>query len=349
MERLNIIDTTLRDGEQTAGVKFSIKQKIDIAKRLDELGVDIIEAGIPIMGKDEAIAVNKIINLDLNAKILTWNRMNIKDIKSSIDIGSKDIHISIPVSDLHIEKKLNMTREEVLDKMKLVINYAINKGCTVSIGGEDASRADEKFLLKLFREAVKEGATRIRYADTVSVLDPFTTYEKIKELKEKLGVEIDFHGHNDFGLGTANALGAFKAGASYISCSVNGLGERAGNTPLEEIVLAIKYMCNSEININIDKIFGISKKVEQYSKRKLHKGKPIVGEEVFSHESGIHVDGLIKDASTYEYLCPAILGRERKIVFGKHSGTSFYQYKLREKGIFITKEEVIGRRDYRFR
>lgn len=326
MEKLYIIDTTLRDGEQTAGVMFTVKQKVDLAKRLDNLGVDIIEAGIPVMGKDELIAVKKIIDLDLNAKILTWNRMNLKDVKSSVSIGSKHIHISIPVSDLHIKKKLNMTKKEVIEKMKYVINYGVENDCEISIGAEDASRADDSFLLSLLKTGVKEGATRIRYADTVSVLNPFTSYDKIKKLKDSLGIEIDFHGHNDFGLGTANALGAYMAGAKFISCSVNGLGERAGNTPLEEIVLAIKYMCNSKIDINIKQIPELSKIVEKYSGRKLQKGKPIVGKEVFSHEAGIHVDGLLKDVKTYEYLSPSILGRKRKIVHGKHSGNSWVKY-----------------------
>lgn len=327
MERLYLVDTTLRDGEQTAGVRFTIREKVNIAKMLDELGVDIIEAGIPVMGKEEFRAVERILDLSLRADILTWNRMKLEDIKASVEAGAKNIHISVPSSDIHIYKKLQMNREEVLDQMRRVVSYAREKECSVSIGAEDASRADEGFLIKLFKESIKLGVSRVRYADTVSVLTPFTTFDRINNIKSKINVPIDFHGHNDFGLGTGNAIGAFKAGAHYISCSVNGLGERAGNTPLEEIVLALKYMENCKSPINVKNIMRISRVVEKYSGRTLHKSKPIVGEAVFSHEAGIHVDGLLKDKSTYEYLVPTILGRKHKIVKGKHSGKSYLKIK----------------------
>ncbi|PKM68354.1 MAG: homoaconitate hydratase [Firmicutes bacterium HGW-Firmicutes-2] len=331
--RLIIIDTTLRDGEQSAGVAFSHKEKMTIARKLDGLGVDIIEAGIPVMGKSEQKVIYEMLSANLHADILTWNRMCIKDIEATLVTGATHAHISVPVSDIQIRHKLRTTRTELITTYKKVLDYARSHNLEVSIGAEDASRADESFLIDIYAIAISYGVKRIRYADTLSVLDPFSAYERIQELTQGLAqhfnitpsllsqtLGIDFHGHNDFGLGTANALGAFKAGARIISCSVNGLGERAGNTPLEEIVMALSHMEGSVTSIDMKKIMEVSKLVELYSGRTLQASKPIVGDMVFSHEAGIHVDGLIKDRRNYTYLDPAILGREHHMVMGKHFG-----------------------------
>ena len=326
MNIIKIVDTTLRDGEQTPGVAFSIEEKKHIAKLLDDLGVSIIEAGTPTMGYEEIKAINEICSMNLNANILTWNRMLIKDIEKSLETGCPNAHITVPASDIHIQRKLQMTRNEVIETMRKTINYAIKKGLTVSVGAEDASRTDFDFLINLYKEAKKEGATRIRYADTVGILNPFTSCNIIKKIRTIIDLPIDFHAHNDFGLATANALGAFKGGANYISCSINGLGERAGNTSLEEIVAVLEIMEGFTTNINLKDLKMISKIVEQYSGRLLHKGKPIVGDEVFSHESGIHVDGLLKDSKTYEAFKPDLVGGKRKFVIGKHSGKSAIRF-----------------------
>lgn len=320
MARLFIVDTTLRDGEQAAGVHFSKMQKIEIAKALDQLGVDMIEAGIPVMSEEERSVIKAINALHLKAKILTWNRMCMKDIDQSLLTGVKNVHITVPASDIHIKKKLRMTRKELLSKMQKVVSYAVSKGCEVSVGAEDASRADINFLIQLYKKAQEEGAIRVRYADTVGRMNPFSAYDIIKQIKRDIKVDLDFHGHNDLGMGTANALGAFKGGATYISCSVNGLGERAGNTPLEEIVAVIRYVEGCKDQLAMQHIMKVSKMVESYSKRWLDTGKPIVGESAFSHESGIHIDGLLKDTRTYEEISPELFGRSRKIVIGKHSG-----------------------------
>lgn len=334
-KKLTVIDTTLRDGEQSAGVAFSHKEKLNIAKHLDQLGVDIIEAGIPAMSKHEQMTVSDIMDLGLNAEILTWNRMKIADIQAAMATGGSHIHISVPVSDLHITKKLGLTRDKLLYEYEKVLDYCYGHDLNVSIGGEDASRADEKFLATVYGKGIEYGVRRIRYADTISALTPFTAFEKTRELIDNiagyLGVErnelmsdllIDFHGHNDLGMGTANALGAYKAGARGISCSVNGLGERAGNTPLEEIVLALELLEDVSCNIKAKEIMRVSKLVENYSGRTLQESKPIVGGLVFSHEAGIHVDGLLKDRKIYTFVDPKPLGRRHSFVKGKHSGKS---------------------------
>lgn len=338
--KLNIVDTTLRDGEQTPGVAFNCKGKVEIAEALSELGVEIIEVGIPAMGEDEIDVIRKIKKLNLKSQLLTWNRMKKGDVDASIESEVNDIHISVPSSNIQIEKKLKITPSKVLIKLSDTVEYAIKKGCNVSVGAEDASRADEVFLTKLFSVAIESGASRIRYADTLGKLNPFDTVAIIKNLKEELKIDIDFHGHNDFGMATANALAAFRSGASYISCSINGLGERAGNTPLEEIVMALLYMENCKTKIDITRLVQTSKLVEMHSGRNVYIGKPIVGEEVFSHESGIHVDGLLKDKNTYEYLSPELLGRTNKFVLGKHSGKSAVIHIYEKMGLLINDIEA---------
>lgn len=340
MAKLHIVDTTLRDGEQTPGVSFDSRARMKIAGELNDLGVDIIEVGIPVMGDDEIQSIRRVNYMDLKSQLLTWNRVNKKDIDASLKTEIKNVHISVPASTILMEKKLKMSPPQVLSLTGEVVEYAIKKGCTVSVGAEDASRADGKYLLELYKCAINGGAVRIRYADTIGKLSPFETYDIIDSLNKELNIPIDFHGHNDFGMATANALAAFKAGAHYISCSINGLGERAGNTPLEEIVMALLYMEKCETTINTEKLFEASKLVEQLSGRQTYPGKPIVGEEVFSHESGIHVDGLLKDKSTYEYLDPELLGRFNKFVLGKHSGKSAVIHIYEQMGFLIDEMEA---------
>ena len=219
----------LRDGEQTAGVVFANREKITIAKMLDEVGVDQIEAGIPVMGGDEKETLKAIVNLGLNASIMAWNRAVVNDIKHSIECGVDAVAISISSSDIHIEHKLRTSREDVLEKIARAVDFAKQHDLYVSANAEDASRADEEFLVKFVQTAKEAGADRLRYCDTVGILDPLTAYEKIKRLLNEVEIEIELHMHNDFGLATANTLAGIKAGANYAGVTVNGLGERAGN------------------------------------------------------------------------------------------------------------------------
>lgn len=318
--KIQLIDTTLRDGEQTPGVAFTRDEKLTLARQLSELGVDIIEAGIPAMGQDEIECLQAMCDLGLRAVLLTWNRMKTEDIDLALETGIKQAHIAVPASAVHIAKKLGISAEELLFEMERCVDYARNKGLTVSVGAEDASRADRTFLIKLFKRAEALGAVRVRYADTTGCMTPFAAYEELLKIREWVGVDIDFHGHNDLGMATANALGAFRGGATTISCTINGLGERAGNTPLEEIVLALSYCEQCESNIDRRRIKEVSDLVVRYSGKAIQANKPIVGRDVFVHESGIHVDGLLKCKNTYETLHPEEVGRCSEIVFGKFSG-----------------------------
>lgn len=338
MSKIKIVDTTLRDGEQTAGVVFANQEKIRIARMLDSLGVDQIEAGIPVMGGHEKEAIKEICKLGLKASIMGWNRAVIRDIEESLDCGVDAVAISISTSDIHIEHKLRSTRAKVLESMVKATEFAKKHGVYVSVNAEDASRSDPDFLCEFARAAKEAGADRLRYCDTVGILDPFTTYEKIGDLIARVGIEIEMHTHNDFGMATANALAGVRAGATWVGVTVIGLGERAGNAALEEVVMALKHLRGIDLNFKTEKFREIAEYVSLASKRELPAWKPIVGSNMFAHESGIHADGALKDPRTYEVFCPEEVGLERQIVIGKHSGTSAIRAKFEEYGIHLSRE-----------
>ncbi len=252
--KIAMVDTTLRDGEQSAGLIFSAAEKAAIAKALDEAGVFAIEAGIPAMGKDEQFALREILAHNLKAQVIAWNRASREDIQASIDCGFVFIHISVPVSDLHINYKLKKSREWVLRELKDSLAYARSFGCRVFAGAEDASRADEGFFLRVAETAAAIGAERIRYADTVGCLEPFKTHEIMQRLKSRCALPIEVHLHNDFGLATANAVAAVQAGIGLVSVTVGGIGERAGNASLEQVMAALTNLHGVRTGIKRAKI-----------------------------------------------------------------------------------------------
>ncbi|MCS7201437.1 MAG: homocitrate synthase [Dictyoglomus sp.] len=339
-EDIKIVDTTLRDGEQTAGVVFSKTEKVQIAKMLDELGVHQIEAGIPVMGGDEEEAIKAIVKSGLKASIMGWNRAVISDIEASLRCGVDAVAISISTSDIHIKYKLRKTREWVLENMVKACEFAKKHGVYVSVNAEDASRTDLDFLLEFARLAKQAGADRLRFCDTVGILEPFTTYEIVKKIIDEVGIPVEMHTHNDFGMATANALAGVKAGATYVGVTVNGLGERAGNAALEEVVMALKYIYNVDLDIKTFKLKEICEYVAKASARELPLNKTIVGKNIFAHESGIHADGVLKYPKTYEVFSPEEVGGERQIVIGKHSGTHALIRKFSEYGIQLSEEEA---------
>ncbi|UCC60615.1 MAG: homocitrate synthase [Dehalococcoidia bacterium] len=344
---LIIDDTTLRDGEQTAGVVFTNEEKVRIAQMLDELGVHEIEVGVPAMGGDEMQAIKTIIGLGLGARILTWNRPVISDIDASLKCGTEAVALSISVSDIHIQHKLRQSRGWVLDSVSRATRYAKSHDLYVSVNAEDASRADPEFLLQFAQNAKEAGTDRMRFCDTVGVLDPFMTYETIRRLIDEVGIDIEMHTHNDFGMATANAIAGIKAGARYVNTTVNGLGERAGNACLAEVAMALKHIEKVDLGIDTRKLRAISLYVADVAQRPLPVGKAITGDNIFAHESGIHADGVLKHPGTYEAFTPEEVGSERQILVGKHSGSHTIHFKFaNEFGIELPDElaqEILAR------
>ena len=345
MEKMpaNIIidDTTLRDGEQTAGVVFSRNEKIAIARMLDAAGVQELECGIPAMGEEEREAIRALVGLGLNARLITWNRAVIPDIQASIACGVTAVDISLSVSDQMIEHKLRKSRDWVKEQLKTALGFAKEHGLYVSVGGEDASRAGLAFLTELMEITRELGGDRFRFCDTLGILDPFTTYEKIRALREAVPeLEIEVHTHNDLGMATANAIAGVRAGARFVNTTVNGLGERAGNAALEEVVMALKHACGIDTGIATHRFLELSRFVGKASQRPVPEWKAVVGERVFSHESGLHADGVLKNPRNYEGFDPAEVGLSRFIVVGKHSGSHGLAYRLAALGIHPAKHEL---------
>ena len=336
-----IDDTTLRDGEQTAGVVFSKREKIAIARMLDAIGVGEIECGIPAMGKEEQDSIRTLVDLGLNARLITWNRALVPEIEASIACGVQAVDISLSVSDQMIVHKLRKSREAVKEQLKVALGFAKQHDLYVSVGGEDASRADLHFLVELMEITRALGGDRFRFCDTLGIMDPFTMFDKVTFLRQAVPeVDIEVHTHNDLGMATANAIAGIRAGAKFVNTTINGLGERAGNAALEEVVMGLKHACGVETGIETHRFREMSLFVAKASHRPLSVSKPVVGERVFAHESGLHADGVIKDPRNYEGFDPAEVGLTRSIVVGKHSGTGGLIERYRSMGIYVGRKQA---------
>lgn len=335
-----INDTTLRDGEQTAGVAFTADEKCTIARALARAGVPEMEIGIPTMGEAEIEVIQDIASQHLSSQLMVWARMVDADLDAALRCPVDIVHLSLPVSDLQLESKLRRSREWVLAQIVPHVGRALDAGVDVSVGMEDASRADIDFLCRVAEEAQRAGARRVRFADTLGMLDPFGTWTMVSRLRRAVDIEIEMHAHNDLGLATANTLAAFRAGATHANTTVNGLGERAGNAPLEEVVMAMRHIHGADAGITTQSLVQISHLVERASGRRIAANKSIVGSDVFTHESGIHVDGLIKNPRNYQSFDPAELGRSHRMVLGKHSGSHAVLAAYAQLGMYPSVPEV---------
>ena len=333
---VRIFDTTLRDGEQTPGVSLSPEKKLNIAKKLDELGVDAIETGFPVISNGERESVKMITSANLNAELCGLTRTNKKDIDAAIDCGLNYIHTFIATSDIHLEYKLKMTREQALEKAIEAVEYGKSHGLQVEFSAEDATRTDREFLKHVFGEVAKAGADRIDIPDTVGYSTPQYIGEITKDAVDATNLPVSVHCHNDFGLAVANAISGIQSGAKCAHVTINGIGERAGNASLEEFVMALnslQFEQKWETNINTKLLYDTSRYVSKLVGISVQPNKAIVGENAFGHESGIHTHGVLNNPLTYEPISPEIVGRTRWLQVGKHAGIHGMNAMLKEYGI----------------
>ncbi len=337
---LEILDTTLREGEQTPYVNFTIEEKTNIAKLLDDVGVEMIEAGDPSVSKNVAKAIEKIAALGLRAEVVAHSIAARSGIDRAKACGADRVAIFYATSKIHLDEKLHKTPAQALEIIREHICYAKNLGLKVRYTPEDATRTEFDFLVQICNAAIEAGADRISFADTLGIMQPHTMYERVAALREALHpCQMDLHCHDDYGLALANAMAGIRAGANCIHTTVNGLGERTGIPDLAETILSFHNLEGVQ-KYNIQPLMELSAYLEKISGFFLSPNKPITGQNAFSHKSGVHTNGVLKDPRTYEPFDPAILGRERKIVIDKYTGKSAVASRLEEYGIEVSAAEL---------
>jgi len=337
---IEILDTTLREGEQTPYVNFTIDEKIHIAKMLDQIGVDMIEAGDPSVSGNVAMAIKRIASLGLRAEIVAHSIASRPSIDKAKACGANRVAIFYATSKIHLDAKLHKTPDEAIAIITEHVAYAHSLGLKVRYTPEDATRTDFEFLVRVCNAAIEAGADRISFADTLGIMQPHIFYERVRELRARLlPCKIDLHCHDDYGLALANAMAGIRAGADCIHTTVNGMGERTGIPDLAETLVVFHNLGGTE-KYNIEPLMSISNYLENVSGFFLAPNKPITGLNAFSHKSGVHTNGILKDPRTYEPFDPAILGRERKIIIDKYTGKSAVQSRLDEYGIEVSAAEL---------
>jgi methanogen homocitrate synthase len=336
---IEICDVTLRDGEQTPGVVFSREEKIQIAEKLDSIGIDVIEAGFPVVSSAEAAVVKEIAHLGLDAKVCCLSRSVAKDIDVALKCDVDFVSVFIATSDLHLKYKYHKTFEEAESCALDVLDYAKDHGLTVRFAAEDATRTDIDVLISIFRSAEEHGADYVSIADTVGILNPSTAFYLINEIKKKLETRVCIHCHNDLGMAVANTISGAEAGAFQLHTTVNGIGERCGNASIEELLMSLRVQYGIE-KYDVSQLTELSKLVEQFSGIPIPKIKPIVGANAFSHESGIHVAAVLENPMTYELFSPEMVGGKREMIIGKHTGSKALKGMVHKMGYNLSQDQM---------
>jgi len=343
---VRIFDTTLRDGEQTPGVSLTPEEKVRIACQLDRLGVDVLEAGFPTASKGELKAIKDIVNAGLRTDVCALTRTLKGDIDAALGCEVDSIHTFISTSDVQMKYALKMEPDQVLAAAVESVEYIKDHGMTCEFSPMDATRTEMEFLRRICVAAEEAGADRINIPDTVGIMIPATMRKLVEDVRSWVKVPISVHCHNDFGMAVANSLAGMEGGASQIHVAVNGLGERAGNAALEEVVMALHLIYNVKTGINTELLYETSQMVSRYTGVAIQSNKAIVGENAFAHESGIHTAGVTRLPLTFEPIKPELVGRRRKLIAGKHAGAHGVRAELEEAGIHPSEEqlkEIVGR------
>ena len=336
---IEVCDVTLRDGEQMPGVVFRADEKLEIAIRLNEVGVEIIEAGFPVVSEAEKRAVQDITNLGLDSKISVLSRSVPKDVDAALACDVDMVSVFIATSDLHLKYKLHMTCEEAIKSALETVEYAKDHGLIVRFSAEDATRTEFNLLKRLYKKAEECRADYVSIADTVGIMNPRTVYFLVSEIKKEVKIPICMHCHDDLGLALANTLAAAEAGAKQLHTTVNGIGERSGNTPLEELMVALRVHYSVD-RYDATKLTDLSKLVQSYSGVMMPKNKAVVGDNAFAHESGIHVAAVLEEPRTYELYSPEMVGSARRIIIGKHTGARALKYITKKMGYDLKRDEI---------
>ncbi len=337
---IRILDTTLRDGEQTPGVSLTAEDKMEIARQLSKLGVDTIEAGFPSSSEGERKVVKGIAHAGLTSEICALSRCTRGDIDAALACDVGLIHVFIPTSPVQMKYAVNLTPDQVLASAVESIQYVKAHGIRCEFSPMDATRTEMPFLKKICKAAQDAGMDSLNVPDTVGIMIPKTTAKLIEEIKTVVSVPISIHCHNDFGLATANSLAAVEAGAAQVHVAVNGLGERAGNASLEEVAMALHVIYKYKTGINSRLLYSTSRMVSSLTGVAVQVNKALVGENAFAHESGIHTRGVTEKPLTFEPIDPAVVGRTRKLVAGKLAGTRGIKAELEDVGIHPTEEQL---------
>jgi len=346
-DRVVFWDETLRDGEQTPGVYYTLEEKVELARMVSEAGVQVMNCGIPAVSPGELKAIKAIAAERLDAAVLGAARTIRSDIDAVIASDASECAAFIAASDVHLKHKLGFTREQALDIAVDSVEYAVDHGLKTTFVTEDTVRADMDYVAEMYRRCIEAGAKRVLFCDTVGVMTPSTFGWWLDEAVRRIGVphdrvEYGVHVHNDFGMATANTLAAVEHGIPCVNTTVNGIGERAGNCSFEEVVMALEELYKVPTGVDKKALCRLSRRVEELTGVPVAFNKAIVGYNAFTHESGIHTDGVIKNTLTYEPMQVEDLGRNRRFVFGKHTGTRAVEQRLTQSGVDATKEQLLA-------